>query len=495
MTSVDGIPLNPAASRDGIGRRGSDVEGGTTALRGRLTTLRSNVLPASEMYEKENFMGFQRSVHQAADATQHLGRLSVARAHAWSQRLSRPLSIVALCLSGVALGQDLYFPFTDSVPAPLPVVQPQFSPENTAQSQSKSIEELLANFKASPKADKPILGEFTTFSKRMFGLENMVGVSVFDAIGAADAARKVQRIAALCDKVDQRYRTLGWRKSPCSSIPWTFDRLTEQGYPLIYWDYSGLNWGRGDAPPDESTLVLGGVHSDELTPINLAFRFAEALYRDPGLFAQHRVVVAPLVNPDGFFMFPARRTNANGVDLNRNFATRDWWANATSWWKKRRRSDPRHFPGAAPETEQGTRFQVDLMSRFQPDKVVSIHAPLGFLDYDGPGDNKRKNLSDFEKKARDLAYIVSRNSNNYRVLDFAFYPGSLGNYAGNERHVPTVTLELSSTNPRFADKYWREFFPGLRAAVKYEFKRSVLSRYESLSLQTSTATNSSGCCN
>ncbi|MEY2988117.1 MAG: hypothetical protein RJB13_1638, partial [Pseudomonadota bacterium] len=286
-----------------------------------------------------------------------------------------------------------------------------------------------------------------------------------------------------------------WRKSPCSSIPWTFDRVTEQGYPLIYWDYSGLNWGRGDAPPDESTLVLGGVHSDELTPINLAFRFAEALYRDPGLFAQHRVVVAPLVNPDGFFMFPARRTNANGVDLNRNFATRDWWANATAWWKKRRRSDPRHFPGAAPETEQGTRFQVDLMSRFQPDKVVSIHAPLGFLDYDGPGDNKRKNLSEFEKKARDLAYIVSRNSNNYRVLDFAFYPGSLGNYAGNERHVPTVTLELSSTNPRFADKYWREFFPGLRAAVKYEFKRSVLSRFESLSFQTSTSNNSAGCCN
>jgi murein peptide amidase A len=81
------------------------------------------------------------------------------------------------------------------------------------------------------------------------------------------------------------------------------------------------------------------------------------------------------------------------------------------------------------------------------------------------------------------------------VLDFAFYPGSLGNYAGNERHVPTVTLELSSTNPRFADKYWREFFPGLRAAVKYEFKRSVLSRYESLSLQTSTSTNAAGCCN
>jgi protein MpaA len=339
--------------------------------------------------------------------------------------------------------------------------------------------------------DRTLLSDFHYFSRRLFGLENMAGVSVFDAIGSADAVRKSRRITELCEKIDSRYRSLGWGKSPCSSLPWTYDRVSEQGHPLIYWDYSGLGRSTVDFPSDESTLVLGGVHPDELTPINLAFRFAEALHRDRALFLQHRVVVAPLVNPDGFFMFPARRTNANGVDLNRNFATTDWWSSAWRWWKQRRNSDPRHFPGAAPDTEEGTRFQVDLMSRFEPDKVVSIHAPLGFLDYDGPGDNKRKNLSTFEKKARDLAYVVSRNSNNYRVLDFVFYPGSLGNFAGNERKVPTVTLELSSTNPRFADKYWREFFPGLKAAVKYEFRRSMLARMETLQLQNSSQ---NGCC-
>jgi len=340
-------------------------------------------------------------------------------------------------------------------------------------------------------SDRSIFTDFHYVSRRLFGLDNMTGISIFDAVGAADAVRKSQRIGELCDRIDSRYRSLGWGKSPCSTLPWTYDRVSEQGNPLIYWDYSGLTWGTGELPNDESTLVLGGVHPDELTPINLAFRFAQALQKDAALFAQHRVVVAPLVNPDGFFMFPARRTNANGVDLNRNFATRDWWSSAMRWWKQRRNSDPRHFPGAAPDTEEGTRFQVDLMTRFEPDKVVSIHAPLGFLDYDGPGDNKRQNLSSLEKKARDLAYVVSRNSNNYRVLDFVFYPGSLGNFAGNERKVPTVTLELSSTNPRYADKYWREFFPGLKAAVKYEFKRSMLARMDSLQLQTSSQT---GCC-
>lgn len=398
---------------------------------------------------------------------------------------------VLLLLSGAlfwdlpASAQQPYYPFTDGIPSPIAAGVGKSSPLGAvATTRNQEV----------TSTDRSIMTEFKIVSRRLFGLNSMVGISVFDAIGSADAVRKAQRISALCERVDERYRSLGWKRSPCSSLPWTYERVSEQGYPLIYWDYSGLTWGRGEPPPDESTLVLGGVHPDELTPINLAFRFAEALNKDTGLFAQHRVVVAPLVNPDGFFMFPARRTNANGIDLNRNFATRDWWPNAVSWWKKRRSSDPRHFPGAAPETEEGTRFQVDLMSHFQPDKIVSIHAPLGFLDYDGPGDNKRQNLSEFEKKARDLAYIVSRNSNNYKVLDFAFYPGSLGNYAGNERHVPTVTLELSSTNPRFADKYWREFFPGLRAAVKYEFKRSVLARLETLSLQTQTGTTATACC-
>jgi len=336
--------------------------------------------------------------------------------------------------------------------------------------------------------DVSVPTEFRSVSRRLFGRELFEGISVFDAIGAAEAVRKNSRIADLCEKIDARYRSLSWGRSQCSTLPWTYDRVSEQGHPLLYWDYSGLNEGLSDLPSDETTLVLGGVHPDELTPINLAFRFAQALRDDRALFAQHRVVVAPLVNPDGFFSIPARRTNVNGVDLNRNFATRDWWGAAWTWWKNRRQSDPRHFPGFAPDTEEGTRFQVDLMRRFDPDKIVSIHAPLGFLDYDGPGDNKRKNLSSFEKKARDLAYVVSRNSNNYRVLDFVFYPGSLGNFAGNERQVPTVTLELSSTNPRFADKYWREFFPGLKAAVKYEFKRSVLARMDNRATTTPSGT-------
>jgi protein MpaA len=322
------------------------------------------------------------------------------------------------------------------------------------------------------------LADFSAFSRRVFRTTEThnLPVSVFESMGTARLAEQARRISKFCERVDVEFRALGWGESPCGSLRWNFDRTSERGIPLVYWEFNGLGSDRDTDRKDETTLVLGGVHPDEITPIHLAFRFAQELERNPGIFADRRVIVAPLVNPDGFFVKPYRRTNANGVDLNRNFATRDWWPSATRLWHARRQADPRHFPGFSPHTEEGTRFQVDLLERYDVDKVVSIHSPLGFLDYDGPGDTKTSNLSRNEKRAREFASLVSRSSNNYEVKDFTFYPGSLGNYSGNERYIPTVTLEMQSTNPKLSQRYWVDFFPGLVAAVKFDFTKNALAR-------------------
>jgi len=327
------------------------------------------------------------------------------------------------------------------------------------------------------------VAEFAAFSRRVFGEQRGMPLSVFEPVGAAHLGQKSRRIAAFCERVDVEFRLLGWGASPCASLEWNYERSSERGEPLIYAEFNGLAAVPAvqprAKPQDETTLILGGVHPDEKTPIHLAFRFAQELRRNPSLFADRRVIIAPLVNPDGFFVHPYTRTNASGVDLNRNFATHDWWARARSLWQSRLKGDSRHFPGRAPATEEGTRFQVDLLERFDVDKVITVHAPLGFLDYDGPGDNKKVTaLSMSERKARDLATLVSRTSNNYRMKDFVFYPGSLGNYSGNERNIPTVTLELPSTDPRLSRKFWADFSPGIVAAVKYEFVKSTLANAE-----------------
>jgi protein MpaA len=78
-------------------------------------------------------------------------------------------------------------------------------------------------------------------------------------------------------------------------------------------------------------------------------------------------------------------------------------------------------------------------------------------------------LTPAERRAKQLVTTISEESENYKVVDYTFYPGSLGNYAGNERNIPTVTLELETTEARKVDIYWKQFFPGIMQSINYRF--------------------------
>ncbi|WP_338636184.1 M14 family zinc carboxypeptidase [Spirobacillus cienkowskii] len=307
-----------------------------------------------------------------------------------------------------------------------------------------------------------------------------IPLTAFQVFESLHRARSQKQIAELCQHIDIVYKKLMWGKSPCISIPWKYEFVSEHGRPLIYWEfYDPL---RDAVTKKNITLILGGVHPDELTPIHFSFQFAFELYKNPLLYKGSHVIVAPLVNPDGFLNNPPKRTNANGVDLNRNFPTSTWNKFAYKNWFNSKRRDKRKFPGYFANSEQGTRFQADLIEKFNPDKVISIHAPLAFLDldYEMPKFLKLGNLTEQQKRAKNLALLLSKSAGNYKIRDFGIYPGSLGNYAGNERVIPTITLEMSSSNPKLVDKFWYEFSPGLYKAIKYEFKKNQFA-YSSLS--------------
>lgn len=297
-------------------------------------------------------------------------------------------------------------------------------------------------------------------------------VSVFHIFAQQHEALVLKQIALTCNKVEAVYKRLAWGASPCLELPWKFDFISEQGYPLLYWEYAsgGLTDPFGSR---NTTIILGGVHADELTPVHMAFKLAKTIHDNPSVYQNIRVIIAPLVNPDGFFARPFKRMNANGVDLNRNFPTHQWNAQAYLHWHRSKERDKRKFPGNYANSEQGTRFQTDLIFRFHPDRIISVHAPLAFLDLDF--DNKRlfhkdAQLTEDQKKAKEIASIISRYAGNYKIKDFGIYPGSLGNYAGNERTIPTITLELSSSDPRRVNKFWADFSPGILKALQYEFK-------------------------
>lgn len=268
---------------------------------------------------------------------------------------------------------------------------------------------------------------------------------------------KTQQSAAIedfCGKVGARYTRLGWEPNPCGQVPWVAKYKSFGGNPLLYAEF-------GDGPI--TSLYLGGVHPDEITPVHLIFKFANYLAENPQIYANTgiKIVIAPLVNPDAFFLDAPPRVNLNGVDLNRNFLTSDWYEKAIPAWRNRRNADTRYFPGYFPNSEIETMFQVQLIDQFNPGKIISVHAPLGFLDYDGPGDQKPHKLTRIEKKAKDLISRISRESSDYKIVDYSFYPGSLGNFAGNEREIPTITLELETADASKVMDYWNKFRSGL----------------------------------
>lgn len=174
------------------------------------------------------------------------------------------------------------------------------------------------------------------------------------------------------------------------------------------------------AEPRLRALVIGGIHGDELSSTALALKWIELARLTP---AQTEWRFVPALNPDGLLTQPGKRTNANGVDLNRNFPTKNWASEAPIYWEQRTRRDPRRWPGRIPLSEPETKFLMRQVDEYRPDVIISIHAPYGVLDFDGP------------------TVAPSRLGRLY--LDrVGIFPGSLGNFAGVDRNIPVVTIEL-----------------------------------------------------
>jgi protein MpaA len=190
----------------------------------------------------------------------------------------------------------------------------------------------------------------------------------------------------------------------------------------------------------QPVLLLGGVHGDEPEGVYLIEQFVSArLWK----VVQEQVAlwVLPRMNPDGCSL--QQRCNARGVDLNRNMPTQDWTAVV---------QNPRYPPGLAAGSEIETQILVACLDRLQPCAILSAHSSHTDLcvNFNGP--------------AQQLAEAISRE-NGYPVKADIGYPtpGSLGTWAGEERGIPTITLEIRKglTAPQVWEEQSRALLSGL----------------------------------
>lgn len=245
------------------------------------------------------------------------------------------------------------------------------------------------------------------------------------------------------DSLDVQFSRYGWQGLNPQKISWEYYRTTKNQNPLIFTHFG--------ASSKNCILFLGGVHGDELSSVYLMFKLADYMKENPALFKDKCIIIAPLVNPDGFFSANPTRTNSNSVDINRNFPTKDWSGKAIRQWMSKGKQE-RYFPGSKPASEQETLFQMALIKRYRPQKILSVHSPLNFFDYDGPSSD----LNSFEQWMEQIC-----RETNHPLKKFGYFPGSLGNYAGHEQNIFTLTLELPSSDPRYGNNYFQKFQPSI----------------------------------
>lgn len=157
-------------------------------------------------------------------------------------------------------------------------------------------------------------------------------------------------------------------------------------------------------------LVIGVIHGDEPQGESLIQRYMKEEIPKSILFI-------PSLNPDG--KNRGTRVNSNGVDLNRNFPTKNWELTEKD----------NYFGGEEPASEAETQFLIRVIEEYSPSLIITLHTPYEIVNYDGPAQNLADSISEI------MGYPVEPNI-GYPT------PGSFGTYAGVERNIPTITLEM-----------------------------------------------------
>lgn len=228
---------------------------------------------------------------------------------------------------------------------------------------------------------------------------------------------KKQTINDLCQRIGNKLSSVS--KKECDSLNLQKSgKLSHTGQHLAYRDYPPI----GDKKPLGKILFVAGIHGDEYSAVSVTIKWMHILKKFHSGAFEWRFI--PLLNPDGLLRKSSQRMNDNGVDLNRNFPTNSWDEALIDYWEEKTHKNKRRYPGPHALSEPESTMLYEEIMAYQPDVIISVHAPHGIVDFDGPKKTAPQKLGDL----------------NLKLL--GTYPGSLGNYANLFGEMPVVTLEL-----------------------------------------------------
>ena len=277
------------------------------------------------------------------------------------------------------------------------------------------------------------------FSKLLLGIIFWQAMSV-----AAHAETPVEQI---CKAISKKLASVSYKECNIGLVDTRARSVKNK--QIVMKEYPPLE----GVKPQARVMMIGGIHGDEYSSVSIVFKWMDKLEKNHSGLFHWRVV--PLLNPDGLLQRKSKRTNANGVDLNRNFLTDYWYQRSRHYWVSRTGRNQRRYPGPHPLSEPESRWLAGEIAAFKPDVIVAIHAPYGVLDFDGPK-NPPKQLG------------------NLHLNLLGTYPGSLGNYAGVERDIPVLTIELPHAGIMPSKKQSRAIWGDLISWLKRNTPRKVV---------------------
>ena len=184
-------------------------------------------------------------------------------------------------------------------------------------------------------------------------------------------------------------------------------------------------------------LIIGGIHGDE-TGGEATRELVRYLEKHADAVPEGvRLQVIPSANPDGEAV--GTRGNANDVDINRNFPSRNWSSELNAGDRPTAGLSGGTGPGSEPETRALLACLAEGC-----DLVIALHSSGGIIDYDGA-----QGLPIAERMSAICGLPVQH-------LDYQEHiTGSLGTYVPERCQAPVITIELEGAG----------LTPGIRTAL------------------------------
>jgi len=242
-------------------------------------------------------------------------------------------------------------------------------------------------------------------------------------------------------------------------------------------------------------LIIAQLHSLEWIGAEVAVAYLEGLAPDPPPGV--RVTVIPIVNPDGRWRSEQdllaedvrsyRRSNANGVDLNR-----DWTVHRESdvIWSKLPRTKRHYTTSPAPLSQPETQAVDALAQSAPPDAFVSLHAFGGYVEtpwggvYEPPPDDAR-----LKAMAYEMAEAMPHRP--YRVIQINHFVRTFRALGCEVDHFHAVyeadafLIELTRSGLTLNPRTWRDYFRWYNPVDKTEHVENGVAALDTLTRRLS----------